>query len=68
MPGYLTSVKQVTLFQTIFNESQMTGTFSFISLDTIGSGTCGFNNNIPNGSALDSVIADVEMPVDNTVW
>lgn len=52
---------------TMCNESQMTGTFSIMSLDTIESGTVALNNNIPNGSTHNSVMADFEMPVDDTV-
>ncbi|XP_054268548.1 polyamine-transporting ATPase 13A3 [Macrosteles quadrilineatus] len=52
---------------TIFNESQMTGTFSMMSIDTLESGTVTLNNNIPNGSAHNSVMTDLEMPVDNNI-
>ncbi|XP_046673122.1 polyamine-transporting ATPase 13A3-like isoform X2 [Homalodisca vitripennis] len=52
---------------TIYNESQMTGTVSLMSIDTIDSGNVTLNNNIPNGSAHNSIMTDLEMPVDNTI-
>uniref|UniRef100_A0A1B6M8G3 Cation-transporting P-type ATPase C-terminal domain-containing protein n=1 Tax=Graphocephala atropunctata TaxID=36148 RepID=A0A1B6M8G3_9HEMI len=52
---------------TIYNESQMTGTMSLVSLDTIDSGNVTLNNNVPNGSAHNSIMPDLEMPVDNTI-
>lgn len=54
----------------MFNESQMTGTFSIMSLDTIESGTVTMNNNnnVPNGSVHNSIMTDLEMPVDNNIW